>query len=207
MTTTNSKSDGSTLLDDEVDSSECLSPEVVEELLDDVIPAEKRDTPEVLQIKRLLAVRGSTVSVQSPFLPPEFISGYNQASPGLGDKLVEATLRQQEHKMQMNERQMTRLENADSFEREEFTHMRLERTKEYSLKSVGQILSFVLSLCLICLAGYAIFNDHPWIAGISLGCIASVIAKLFLQKDTPEEKTAVEDNSSSTTDKERKDQE
>lgn len=156
--------------------------ESVHEVLEDLkqlVPEEKQRSPEFAHL--IQALRVSRTSIQSPYLPPEYIEAYNRASPGLGDKIIESMFNQHTHAMQMNERQMTRLEKADDFEREEFRHHRIERDKEITIKKRGQIFAFILCLALFGIAMYSAIIGAFGVAYAAFGALSVVIGGFFLQ--------------------------
>lgn len=129
----------------------------------------------------------SHMEVQTPFLPPQYLEEYEKTVPGSAKQMFDMIVTQQEfnielkrHEIDFNQKNLQRVIDVD--------HANLAEQKRASqIKSRGQVFSFILSLCLIGLAGWFAYLGHTFLAGTALTLITGVITVLFLQKQHKEQ--------------------
>lgn len=136
-----------------------------------------------------------TASIETPFLPPQFVQEYDRIVPGAGQQMFDMFVKQQDfnielrkHEMQLNTMNMQRIVDVDNANIMEQKAVSSVRDREVSIKSRGQIFAFVLVCGLMTLSGFFAFIDQPWLASLPIGMIIGVITVMFLQKKHNEKK-------------------
>lgn len=136
-----------------------------------------------------------TASIETPFLPPQFVQEYDRIVPGAGQQMFDMFVKQQDfnidlrkHEMKLNEMNMQRVVDVDNANIVEQKAAASIRDQEVSIKSRGQILAFILVCCLMALSGFFAYIDQPWLASLPIGIIVGVITVMFLQRKHEEKK-------------------
>ncbi len=129
-----------------------------------------------------------SASIKTPHLPPHFLRQYDEIVPGSAKEIFDMVIRQQEfdleirrHDMEMNHRNMTRVEQLDAANIQEQKDAAGIRAGELTIKNRGQWFALFLSVSLIVLSGFFAYLGHIWLASIPLGIIIGVMTVMFLQ--------------------------
>ncbi|MEN8381350.1 hypothetical protein [Acinetobacter radioresistens] len=132
--------------------------------------------------------RSIKASMETPFIPPGFLKSYDEIVPGSAKQLLDIVAEQQRHEialqqkeMELNERNLIRIENLDKANIEEQKAVAAIRTDEVSIKRRGQIFAVIFGLILLGAALYFASIDKDGLAYFALALIATMATILFLQ--------------------------
>lgn len=137
--------------------------------------------------KKFLQIESHTI--QSPFLPPEYLEKYEKIIPGMGKELMQVIINHQNLQMEMKRAEFEL--NKKSFEESikvndanirEQDSLNVARSREIDIKSRGQIFALVVTVLLLGAAfGFAILGFSL----LAASCIAIIVAMagvMFLQR-------------------------
>jgi uncharacterized membrane protein len=153
-------------------------------------------------------------TINSPYLPPEYLEKYNQVLPGSVEQIFALVQKQQEinmevqrHEIDMARRNMGRQENIDSGNIAAQSVATQLALGEQRIKARGQNWAISFGVLLIATSILFAYWKMIWLAAVPLGLIVAVMAILFLQKltaahqpksnDEDIEKSKLEDNQES----------
>lgn len=106
---------------------------------------------------------------------PQELAAYKEIDPRIVDYLINASIKEQEHRHKMDKNKLNIIGKADR---------RVGRINFW-----GMFFAFLAITVMITLAGYALYLDRPWFAGcISIGAFASV-ASVFIQGNDKKSKS------------------
>lgn len=131
------------------------------------------------------------MEIQTPYLPPQYLTEYERIVEGSAKQMFEMVVAQQNlnmdikrQEMELNQQKLQRAINIDNANI-------ADQQQNNAIKARGQLLSFVLSLCLIGLSAWFAYLGHVKLASVPILIIVGVITVLFLQKQhsqTPSDK-------------------
>ncbi|MCZ1176800.1 hypothetical protein [Acinetobacter pittii] len=155
---------------------------------------------EKIPSKGRYSVKVSQSRVESPYLPPEYLEGYERIEPGMGKKLMEVIIEHQQFQMEIkrNEMELNRQSFAESIKvnaaniREQ-DELNKARNREIDIKSRGQIFAFIISVLILSAAILFAVLGHTILAGTCVGIMVAMASVLFLQK-APAHERAVDES-------------
>ena len=146
--------------------------QILEESLEAKIP-QLQNLPAPARLKLVREVQMSVQTISSPFPPPEFIQAYAEVLPDGAEKLIRASEKQANHRMEL-ENYVIKEQQAQA--------------------NKGQIFAFIIALVCIGASLTAALNGHETFAGILgsstiLGLVSAFIAGKKKQKDSLAQKS------------------
>lgn len=103
---------------------------------------------------------------------PQELEAYQRINPNIVSYLINASVKEQEHRHKMDEKKLKILANADG---------RIGRMNWW-----GMFFAFFCLIALSAVVAYALYLDKPWLAGILGGTTIVSVISLFVRKDQPE---------------------
>lgn len=105
---------------------------------------------------------------------PQELEAYQRIDPNIVSYLINASVKEQEHRHKMDERKLKVVAKADS---------RIERMNWW-----GMCFAFFCMIALLVVVAYALYLDKRWLAGILGGTTIISVISLFVRKDQQEER-------------------
>lgn len=100
---------------------------------------------------------------------PQELAAYKQIDPRIVDYLIDASIKEQNHRHKMDEKKLKIVGKADG---------RVGRMNWW-----GMFFAFMCLIAFLALTAYALYLDKPWFAGFfGVASIASIIS-IFVNKD------------------------
>lgn len=139
-------------------------------------------------------------SIQTPYLPPEFLERYESLLPGTAQKIFEMAQTQQQfameikrHDMKIDSENFARVVRIDDANLLEMNEAAIARTAELKIKARGQL--FALVVFLVSMLTAIVFGCLKMQAAAicSLGITLGAMAILFLQKHPESEQKKEQD--------------
>lgn len=111
----------------------------------------------------------------SPYPPPELVKAFEDIQSGMADRLMQIVEKEQAMSHEVARHHM--------FENNRINTANIEnQTINSKLFSRGLICAFTLNICLMLLAGYAIYKNQPVVAGIAISTLSAILIILVLRK-------------------------
>lgn len=105
---------------------------------------------------------------------PQELEAYKRIDPRIVDYLIEASVKEQNHRHHMDEQKLNIVAKADG---------RVGRMNWW-----GMFFAFMCLIAFLALTAYALYLDKPWFAGfIGVASIVSIVS-IFVNKDNNEAK-------------------
>lgn len=103
---------------------------------------------------------------------PQELAAYKQIDPRIVDYLIDASIKEQNHRHKMDEKKLKIVGKADG---------RVGRMNWW-----GMFFAFMCLIAFLALTAYALYLDKPWFAGFfGVASIVSIIS-IFVNKDNTE---------------------
>lgn len=116
-----------------------------------------------------------TYTVDDNCLPsPQELSAYKDIDPKIIDYLIEASVKEQNHRHKMDENKLSIIRKAD--------------TRDGRMNWWGMFFAFLAIVAMVALAGYALYLDKPWFAGIMGGTTLVSVASIFIKRNDSDRK-------------------
>lgn len=149
----------------------------------------KVEKAEKIPRQKSYSLRIEQKSIESPFIPPEYLEQYEKIYPGMGERLMEVIIEHQKFQMEVkrSEIELTNRSFAESVKvndaniREQDS-LNLARSREIDIKARGQVFALIITVLLIASAfGFALL-ELPILAGSCIAIIVAMAVVMFLQK-------------------------
>lgn len=119
-----------------------------------------------------------TYTVDDNCLPsPQELAAYKDIDPQIVDYLITASVKEQEHRHKMDVDKLNMIGEADR--------------RDGHMNWWGMFFAFLALVVMIVLAGYALYLDKPWFAGIMGASTLVSVISIFVKK---EDKSIPSDN-------------
>ena len=116
-----------------------------------------------------------TYTVDDNCLPsPQELAAYKQIDPRIVEYLIDASIKEQNHRHKMDEKKLKIVAKADG---------RIGRMNWW-----GMFFAFLCLIALLAVVAYALYLDKQWLAGILGGTTIVSVISLFVRKEQPEER-------------------
>lgn len=118
-----------------------------------------------------------TYTVDDNCLPSaQELAAYKAIDPRIVDYLIEASVKEQDHRHRMDNNKLNILKKADR--------------REGRINWWGMFFAFLSIVVMTALVGYALYLDKPWFAGfMGAGTIISVASIFYKNNDTKDKPT------------------
>lgn len=119
---------------------------------------------------------------EGPLPPPDFAERYEHLLPGSLDRILGLAERQQQARLQMEDRQLAHRVTQETRRHEDAVAFQKQILQSYSRREyTGMLLGFVLALCVLGIATLVIVSGRSLEAGVALVIAdAAVVAGVFL---------------------------
>lgn len=108
-----------------------------------------------------------TYTVDDNCLPsPQELAAYKNIDPKIVDYLISASVKEQEHRHKTDDDKLNMLKEADK--------------RDGRMNWWGMFFAFLSIVTMILLAGYALYLDKPWFAGIMGATTLVSVASVFI---------------------------
>ena len=105
---------------------------------------------------------------------PQELAAYKQIDPRIVEYLIDASIKEQNHRHKMDEKKLKIVAKADG---------RVGRMNLW-----GMFFAFLCLIALLAVVAYALYLDKQWLAGILGGTTIVTVVSIFVRKDQPEER-------------------
>lgn len=118
-----------------------------------------------------------TYTVDDNCLPsPQELASYKAIDPKIVDYLINASVKEQEHRHKMDNNKLKVIRRADR--------------RDGRMNWWGMFFAFLAIVAMMAIAGYALYLDKPWFAGIvGAGTLVSV-ASIFINSNDSKSKSS-----------------
>lgn len=106
---------------------------------------------------------------------PQELAAYKQIDPRIVEYLIDASVKEQNHRHKMDEKKLKILAKADG---------RIGRMNWW-----GMFFAFLCLVALLAVVALALYLDKQWLAAILGGTTIVTIVSIFVRKDQPEERS------------------
>lgn len=106
---------------------------------------------------------------------PQELAAYKQIDPRIVEYLIDASVKEQNHRHKMDEKKLKILAKADG---------RIGRMNWW-----GMFFAFLCLVALLAVVAFALYLDKQWLAAILGGTTIVTIVSIFVRKDQPEERS------------------
>lgn len=105
---------------------------------------------------------------------PQELAAYKQIDPRIVEYLIDASVKEQNHRHKMDEKKLKILAKADG---------RIGRMNWW-----GMFFAFLCLVALLAVVALALYLDKQWLAAILGGTTIVTIVSIFVRKDHPDER-------------------
>lgn len=117
-----------------------------------------------------------TFTVDDNCLPSaQELAAYKAIDPRIVDYLINASVKEQEHRHKMD--------------RDKYTMIRKADRRDGRINWWGMFFAFLSIVVMIALAGYALYLDKPWFAGIMGATTLVSVASIFIRSNDVKDKS------------------
>lgn len=111
-----------------------------------------------------------TYTVDDNCLPsPQELAAYKNIDPRIVDYLINASVKEQDHRHKMDSNKLNMIRKADR--------------RDGRMNWWGMFFAFLAIVVMIALAGYALYLDKPWFAGIMGASTLVSVASIFIKSN------------------------